>query len=208
MRGVLLVICLLLPAAAVAGIVVRALMPQMAVVEVEGERRVLRAGQTSPEGVTLIAADSEQAVIERDGQRAVYRLGETTAVTVTPRKKARIRILPRRGMYYVDGAIDGMPVAFIVDTGATLVSLNARKARELGLDPAGGVPGRVSTANGEVIVRRVRLARVRVGRIELRNVDAVILPGDSPPVALLGMSFLSRVHMVREGRVLLLEQRW
>ena len=206
MRGLLLAVALL-PTAAAADIVVRALMPEMAVVEVEGQRRVLRVGQTSPEGVTLIEADSERAVLERDGRRAIYRLGETTAVTVVPRAKAVTRIRPRRGMYYVDGAIDGKPLAFIVDTGATWVSLNASQARELGLDPARGIPAKVATANGTVIVRRLRLERVRAGGIELRNVEAVIMPGDAPPVALLGMSFLRRVHMVREGPILRLESR-
>ncbi len=208
MRGLLLAVSLLLPVAAAADIVVRALMPEMAVVEVEGQRRVLHVGQTSPEGVTLLEADSERAVIERNGRRAVYRLGETTAVTVVPRTKAVTRIRPRQGMYYVDGAIDGKPLAFIVDTGATWVSLNANQARELGLDPARGLPAKVATANGTVLIRRLRLERVRAGGIELRNVEAAIMPGDAPPVALLGMSFLSRVHMVREGQVLLLEQRW
>ncbi len=208
MRPLVLAVCLLLPTAGPAAIVVKALMPGMVVVEVDGERRVLRAGQTSPEGVTLIEADSERAVIERDGQRAVYRLGETTAVTVVPRRKAVTRIAPRKGMYYVEGAIDGKPVTFIVDTGASWVSLSARQASQLGIDYRAGEPARVATANGVVAIHRIRLDRVRAGGIELRNVEAAVLPGDAPPVALLGMSFLGRVHLQREGQVLLLEQRW
>ncbi len=208
MRLPAFLLLLLLAPAAHAAIVVKGLMPGMAVVEIDGSRRVLRTGQTTPEGVKLIEATSEYAILERDGERATYRLGETTAVTVVPRQKAVTRIVPRKGMYYVEGAIDGKPVGFIVDTGATRVAISERHAQELGIDYRRGTPDRVSTANGIVPVHRIRLDRVRAGRIELRNVEAVVLPGNALTIPLLGMSFLNRVHMERKGQVMVLEERW
>ena len=206
-RGRLLVACLLLAPSVIADIVVRGLMRDMAVVEIDGTRRVLRVGQTSPEGVKLIAAESDQAILERAGKRAVYRLGESVAIRAVPRAKAVTRIVPRKGMYYVEGAIEGKPVGFIVDTGATLVAFSERHAQELGIDYRQGEQTQASTANGPVAAYRVRLKRVRAGRIELRNVEALVLPGDSPFIPLLGMSFLNRVELERRGQVMLLEER-
>jgi len=207
LRSVVLMALALLATPAPAAIVVKGLMRDMAVVEIDGTRRVLRVGQTSPEGVKLIAAESDQAILERDGKRAVYRLGESVAIRAVPRTKAVTRIVPRKGMYYVEGAIEGKPVGFIVDTGASLVAFSARHARELGIDYQRGTVEQASTANGLVTAYRIRLKRVRAGRIELRNVEALVMPGNSPPIPLLGMSFLNRVHLERRGQVMLLEEQ-
>ena len=206
-RGGLLVACLLLAQSAAADIVVKGLMRDLAVVEIDGIRRVLRVGQTSPEGVKLIAAESDQAILEQNGKRAIYRLGESVAIRAVPRTKAVTRIVPRKGMYYVEGAIEGKPIGFIVDTGATLVSFSERHARELGIDYQQGEQTQAGTANGPVTAYHIRLRRVRAGRIELRNVEALVLPGNSPSIPLLGMSFLNRVHLERRGQVMLLEER-
>ena len=206
-RGGLLFLCLLLAPPAIAAIVVKGLMRDMAVVEIDGTRRVLRVGQISPEGVKLIAAESDQAILERNGKRAVYRLGESVAIRAVPRSKVVTRIVPRKGMYYVEGAIEGKPVGFIVDTGASWVSFSERQAQSLGIDYRQGEVVQASTANGIVPAHHIRLKRVRAGRIEVRNVEAVVMPGNSPPIPLLGMSFLNRVHLERKGQLMVLEER-
>jgi len=101
-----------------------------------------------------------------------------------------------RGHYVAGGSINGRPVTFLLDTGATDVAVPEDLADRLGLERSGG--GITQTANGVVAVWRTTLDRVRLGSIELSAVSASIVPtmaaGD--PV-LLGMSFLRQVEFVQ-----------
>lgn len=103
----------------------------------------------------------------------------------------------RYGHYVADGAINGQPVQFFVDTGATLISIPAEVASKLGLRR--GPEGLAQTANGVVKVYSTRLDRVRLGDIELTNVLASINPGMSGPDILLGMSFLGHLELLQRG---------
>jgi aspartyl protease family protein len=112
-----------------------------------------------------------------------------------------------RGDLVADGEVNGMPVRFAVDTGATFITLPAREASRLGLDYHNGQKIMMETANGEVFAYRLKLDTVRVGEVAVRDVDAVIAEGNSLPIALLGMSFLNRVDIRREGTILTLTKR-
>ncbi len=194
------------PAArAVATLKVVGLFQDRAVLVIDGRQRLLRAGQTSPEGVTLIRADATEAVLEIDGERHRYGLDAGISSTFAPPPaRATVPIAPdAAGMYFVDGSINGFAVRFLVDTGATTVAMNRHQARRLGLAyRLDGVEGTTSTASGIAKAYSLRLERVRVGDIELRDVAAVVIDGDHPTEVLLGNSFLGRVDMVREGRLL------
>jgi aspartyl protease family protein len=98
-------------------------------------------------------------------------------------------------------------VRFLIDTGATMITLPARDALRLGIDYRKGQRGLSNTANGTVSVYRVNLDTVRLGDIELQSVDAVIIEGGLD-TALLGMSFLNRVEMKREGSTMTLTRRF
>lgn len=207
----LLAATLCLPVSAVEKISVLGLFKDKAVLTIDGKRRVLSAGETSPEGVRLVSADSEAAVLEVDGQRGHYRLGSHISSTFTaPEAGAAAKIWPTPdGMYSVTGSINGYPVDFLVDTGATLVAMNRNQARRLGIDHrVEGEPGMSSTASGLARTWYVTLDRVRVGDIALRNVKAAVLDGDFPTEVLLGMSFLNRVDMRRDGRLLELRKKY
>lgn len=110
----------------------------------------------------------------------------------------------RAGHYLADGRINGHPVRFLVDTGATQVALSAQLAEKLGLSL--GPAAMSSTANGWVESRTARLQRVEVGGIELRDIRASVLPNMSPDEVLLGMSFLKHLVLVQRGDTLLLRQ--
>lgn len=191
-------------------ITVVGLFKNMAVVRIDDHQRVLRVGQTSPEGVKLVKADSEAAVLDVNGKRERYRLGNRVSTRFSQPPHATARIWQGAGgMYHGTGAINGQTVDFMVDTGATWVSMNAHEARRLGIDfRYRGEPGRVSTANGVVRVYTITLDSVQVGDITVKNVKAAVLEGDSPPVVLLGMSFLNRVNLRREGTMLEMEKKW
>ena len=110
------------------------------------------------------------------------------------------------GHFNAAGAINGKPVNFMVDTGATTIALSQAEANRIGLDWKRGRPGMSSTANGPVPVYAVNLTSVRVGTVEIANVAAVVLPSDMPLV-LLGNSFLNRFSMRRDSDVMRLERK-
>ncbi len=192
-----------------ANITVVGLFKNKAIVLVDGNRHILAVGETSPEGARLISADSETAVLEADGHRNAYRLGSSQGARFTERHRPTVTITPnRQGMFAVNGSINGQAVDFLVDTGATTVAMNQQQAQRLGLLYQEGRPTRVSTAAGPAVAFQVRLDRVRVGEIELAGVDAVVIEGDSPEQALLGMSFLGRLELHNEGRRLRLQTKY
>ncbi|GAB3380928.1 retropepsin-like aspartic protease family protein [Azotobacter armeniacus] len=187
------------------------LFPGAAVVSVDGRRQLLKVGQEGPGGVRLIAADSRSALLQVDGEERRYELtrdyGERDGFA--PPGKARLGVARGEGgHYWVAGSIGGQSVQFLVDTGATTVALSESQARRLGIDyRVGGRPVRVSTANGTAQGWQVKLNRVKVGTLEVLGVEAVVLQGDSPSTALLGMSFLSRVRWRDEQGMLMLESK-
>ncbi|MDX1528874.1 MAG: retropepsin-like aspartic protease [Gammaproteobacteria bacterium] len=198
--------------AAPAGVKVKVngLFKNKAILVIDGKQRLMRAGETSPEGVTLVESSSRKAVIEIDGVKSTHTLGSHIDGGYTEPESRAIRIYPDRGnMYLVVGSINGYPVNFVVDTGATLVSMNSRVARRLGIDyEVDGKPGLSQTASGIVKTFIVRLKRVKVGDIELTNVEGSVHEGDFPTEVLLGMSFLGRLEMSREGGVLELRKKY
>jgi len=112
-------------------------------------------------------------------------------------------------MYSSKGYINGQAVDFLVDTGATWVVMNMFRAKSLGLDYRRyGIQSQVSTANGVVPVYLITLDKVRVGEIELKNIQAGVLESASPTMILLGNSFLNKLEMKREGQLMLLKQKF
>lgn len=187
------------------------LFPGAAVINVDGRRQLLKIGQEGPGGIRLVAADSRGALLRVDGVERRYELtrdyGEGDGFA--PPDKGRLGIARGEGgHYWVAGSIGGQAVQFLVDTGATTVALSESQARRLGIDyRGGGRPVRVSTANGTAQGWQVKLSRVKVGTLEVLGVEAVILQGDSPSTALLGMSFLNRVRWREEQGMLMLESK-
>ena len=113
------------------------------------------------------------------------------------------------GMYSIIGNINSYPVTFLVDTGATLIAMNKNEARRLGLDYLViGTPSQASTASGVVNTYHIKLKKVRVGDITLTGVDATVIDGNFPTEVLLGNSFLNRLDMRRDGKMLELKQKF
>jgi aspartyl protease family protein len=186
-----------------------ALFRDKALVEIDGQERLLTPGTGSPEGILLVSADSNEAVIEIDGRRQTYRLGQHIASRFTARAQATVRIWPDpTGMYAAPGTINGVPVQVLIDTGATQVAMNKNEARRLGIDYARtGIEAAVHTASGITRSYQVTLREVRVGDIVLAAVPASIVDGDFPKQLLLGNSFLNRVEMRRDGAMMELRKK-
>ena len=195
--------------ACAADIVVLGLFKNKAIVQIDGKQRTLKKGKASPEGVILISANSETAILKIDGKQKEFKLGRHIGSSYKQKKQAEAKIMPVNGMYSITGFINGRSVKFLVDTGATWIAMNAHQARSLGINFRYiGKRSYVSTANGVVPIYRITLDKVRVGEIELTNVAAGVLEGNSPTEVLLGNSFLNRVEMQRQGQVMLLKQKF
>jgi aspartyl protease family protein len=124
------------------------------------------------------------------------------AVAAGPRSVVIARAA--NGNFDVEGSIDGRRLDFIVDTGASAVTLNSDDAARLGLHPAErDYTVVLNTANGVVRGAPVRLNMVEVGDIMVRDVAAVIVPVEALRTNLLGLTFLSRLHHFdyRDGKL-------
>jgi len=189
---------------------VKGLFAGRAVLSIDGKEQLLRAGERSPEGVLLVSSSSREAVVEIENLRTTLTLSRHIAGTfVAPTEPAQVRI-PRGAdsHYRVSGTINGRSVTMMVDTGATALAMNARDARELGIDYRSATKIRASTAGGMVDSYAVDLARVSVGGIVLHNVRGTVIEGRFPEQILLGNSFLSRVSMSEEAGMLVLRSKF
>ncbi len=211
--SLLVAIFLLLPLAApAADINVIGLFSGKAVLVIDGGKpRTMAAGETSPEGVRLISATSEFAVVEFGGRRQTLTPGQNAyAAAARPDAGAASVILnaDSRGHFVTTGTINGGTIQFLVDTGATSVTLSSGDARRLGINYLAGARAHTQTANGIVPVYKVKLDAVRIGNVTANNVDAIIIEGSGLPIALLGMSFLNRMEMKRDGLTMTLTKRY
>ncbi len=133
---------LLAGAANAAEVNVIGLFPNKAVVVIDGGApRVLTVGQKPVEGVTLISTDRESATLDIDGQKKTLRIGQHHAgPTPAPPSQSATLTADSRGHFVVDGQINGGPVRFLVDTGATTIALSSGDAARLGIDYRKGLP--------------------------------------------------------------------
>ena len=100
-----------------------------------------------------------------------------------------------RGHFATEGRIDGQRIAFMVDTGASVVALNESSAARFGLHPSrDDYRATVSTANGTVKAAPARLTTIDVGGLIVHDVDAMVLPDEALSENLLGLSFLSKLR--------------
>lgn len=172
-----------------------------------GEPQAVAVGQ-SLAGVKVISVQGEQAVVEIGGKKRPLRVGQH-AIGAAPADGSGMIVMTadNQGHFYATGSVNGAAVRFLVDTGATMVSLGANDARRIGLDFNRGQKGMTQTANGQTMVSKVKLDTVRIGDVTLHNVDALIHQTEMP-MALLGMSFLNRMEMQRDGSTMTLRKRF
>ena len=164
-------------------------------------------GILTPTGVGTVL-DSQKEIVEVDGKKRPLRVGQHAVGTVNADGSGKVILTAdSQGHFVTNGTVNGKSVRFLVDTGATLISLGSSDARRLGIDPAKGQRAITNTANGQAQVSKVKLDTVRVGDVTLHNVDALVHQNDLP-VALLGMSFLSRMEMQRDGVTMTLKKQY
>jgi aspartyl protease family protein len=213
MRSISCVVSLLacLPwagSAAAADIDLIGVFPGKAVLVVNGGNpKTYTVGNTVTGNIKLTGVESASATLEENGKRQTLQLGEHFN-RAAPSGPASVTLHPdSQGHYLTQGQINGGTVRMLVDTGASVIALPASDATRLGIDYKKGRLGYSSTANGIKPVYRVTLDTVRIGDIQLNQVDATVHEGGLP-IVLLGMSFLNRTEIRREGDLLTLSKRY
>ena len=201
-------LCLVYGGAAAQDVGLAGVMGSKALLMIDGgEPQAVAVGQ-SLAGVKVISVQGEQAVVEIGGKKRPLRVGQH-AIGAAPADGSGTIVMTadNQGHFYATGSVNGAAVRFLVDTGATMVSLGASDARRIGLDFNRGQKGMTQTANGQTMVSKVKLDTVRIGDVTLHNVDALIHQTEMP-MALLGMSFLNRMEMQRDGSTMTLRKRF
>jgi aspartyl protease family protein len=173
-----------------------------------GEPKTVKVGQKWA-GVTVISVARDRATVELEGKRRTLLLGHHhRSRSAGDGGRQRVTLTAdTRGHFGGDGSINGNRVRFLVDTGASQVALPASDARRLGIDYRKGEPGLAKTASGTVQVYRVTLDSVKLGGIELAAVDGIVIE-EGLDIVLLGMSFLNRLEMRRDGETMTLIRRF
>jgi aspartyl protease family protein len=180
-----------------------------ALLVIDGEPHTVTVG-TTVRGVRLLTLSDAQAEVEVGAVRRTLALGagavRAGGSAASSRSNEIVLAAGPNGHFRTIGQINGKSVEFMVDTGASVVSLGQVEAERLGLDYRNGAQGMARTANGSVPLRLIVLNSVRIGDVEVANVEAAVHPG-SLGVVLLGNSFLTRFQMKRENDVMRLEKR-
>lgn len=190
------------------GVKVIALFADKALLQVGEQQKIVNKGETF-EGVLLESASARGAVVVIDGKRQKLGLNQSIAGNFKKRDRTRMKIYPDSlGMYYVKGKINGVATRFLVDTGATFVTLSGNHAKRLKIDYRKGKYSSAQTASAIVPVWQIRLASVSIGGIELKNVEATVIAGEQPFDVLLGNSFLRHTRIQQAGAVLEIEKRY
>ncbi len=184
-------------------------MGDKALLVIDGAPRTLAVG-ASQSGVRLVSVTASAAVIEVGGKQQTLGLGGSP-VSLAGSNSAgggtQIVLSAGDGGHFVtSGSINGKAVQFMVDTGATTIALSAAEADRIGLKYKDGEHLTGSTANGTVTGYRTSLGVVRVGDVQVYNVDAAVLPMPMPHV-LLGNSFLNRFQMKRDNERMTLDKK-
>jgi len=179
-----------------------------AIVSIDGGKPVtMHAGQTL-QGVKLVGADSGSARFEVEGVRRTLTMGQSYAGGVAPAVRESVSLTAdARGHFSANGSLNGYPMTFLVDTGATAIAISAADAVRMGINYRSGSPIGVGTAAGVVPAWRVTFSTVKVGAITAHQVEGLVIESGLN-VPLLGMSFLNRMEMKRDGQTMTLTKRF
>lgn len=175
-----------------------------------GQPRSVPPGETQ-QGVKVLSTTSDEAVVEIKGRRHTLRLGDSQVSIggsgFAGNGNKIVLVAGSGGHFLSQGTINGRAVHFMVDTGASTVGMGVSEAERTGVNYKAGQQVRLQTANGQVPGWLVKLSSVRIGDVEIHDVDAVVSK-ESMPYVLLGNSFLSRFQMRRDNEQMVLERRF
>lgn len=219
LAAALLVACVLPAGALAQPAPAAAAQTSVSLAGVLGSKALLIVNGSPPKGVApgeshqdvkVVSVERDTATVDVAGKRLVLRMGDSPASIGArggPAHGNRIVLTgDSRGHFFSQGSINGHLLQFMVDTGATSVAISQVEADRMRLDYKSGQAIRLGTANGVTQGWRIRLNTMRLGEVDVYDVEAVVIPA-SMPFALLGNSFLSRFQMTRNNDQMVLEKR-
>lgn len=215
-----LTLCLLVFATAgqAANVTISGIMGNRALISVDGgPPQVVGVGDRLGE-VRILEVKRNAVLLDNAGRRMTLGIGQANTYHPAPRPHAQpdkangsgsiVLTADGRGQFMANGTVNGRSVSFLVDTGASLVTLPMSVAKGAGVDFRNAKRTMMSTANGVAPAQRVTLNHVGLGNIRANLVEALVVEDTNLPIALLGMSFLNRTDMSRQGDALTLKQRY
>jgi len=204
----ILLLLLCFPVWAADRVSVLALFPGKAMLEIDGQRKVLSEGQTHASGVRLLSANPREARVEINGRAQVLTLGTAVSANYAKPATEEIRLVREGNAYFIDGLINGQAKRMLVDTGATLVAISETDARRLGIPYVlEGEQMRLRTASGVVGGYEVSLKSLKIGNRRFNRVKAVVVQGDNPHFVLLGMNVLKHFEIEQQQNLMILRTR-
>ncbi|HEX4583475.1 MAG TPA: retropepsin-like aspartic protease [Burkholderiaceae bacterium] len=187
------------------------IMGQRALLVIDGAAPQVLLPGDSRQDVTLISVEGDRAVVEIHGRRQNLRVGDVPvrlSGAGGSNTGTRVVLTAGPGGHFIStGQVNGASVQFLVDTGATEVSMSTQQADRIGLQYRSGTPVAMATANGTVQGYQVHLDSVQLGAVEVYNVQAIVTPSQMPFV-LLGNSFLTHFQLKQENDLLTLDKRF
>lgn len=185
-----------------------AILGKKVIVTLNGKQLTLKEGQQVEAELTLLEVSSKQAVFNWQGNRLTLSPDSRISTQFEERKAESITIYRDASSHYiVTGEINGRSTQMVVDTGATIVAINAAQASQMGLDWQNNPSGTIATVGGATRAYAVKLEKITVGGIAVYHVDAVVVPNQATPF-LLGMSFLRHFEMNESDNVLTLKKKF
>ena len=207
-RGLVMLLLASLAGLAGADVQVKALFKGSAYLEVDGQQKLLKEGQSFG-GVTLLSSNTERAIVEFNGERQELTLSSRISANYRQNEAKEVTLRRNNQLKYLTTVqVNGRQITALLDTGANLMAMSASHARQLGVNYQRGQRTMVSTASGKAPAYRLNLNSVAVGGIVAHHVPAVVIEGDYPEQVLLGMSYLEHVDMQEKDNILTLRARY
>ena len=179
-----------------------------ALLVIDGSAPKALAVNESHKEVRLLQVSGDSAMVEIKGQRQTLRLGEAPVsggANGTARSDQLVLIADARGHFVNRGYINGKTMQYMVDTGASTIAIGRADADRMGLAYQQGTPVLMRTANGTAQGWRLKLSSVKIGEMEVYDIEAVVAP-ESMPYVLLGNNLLTQFQMTRKGNEMVLKK--
>jgi aspartyl protease family protein len=174
-----------------------------------GRPRTLATGESTPEKIRLIGVTADSAIVEADGKRQTVPMGQRISSGAAGGAQRVTITADAKGHFFIHATVNGVSMPFMVDTGATMITISSNHAKSAGIAYTMGERSAMQTANGVTSAFRVKLDTVRIGDITLNNVDGIVVESQQlGSFGLLGMSFLNRTEMRRDGDLMTLTRRY
>ena len=175
-----------------------------ALIEVDGQQKLLKPGQ-SWNGITLIEADAKKAIADINGERQTLTISQHITTNFTKPEGKTVLIRKDKNLQYITTAANnGRSTRVLIDTGANMVAISSTTAKAIGLKYEHGIPSKVITASGPVEAYQIMLDSVDVQGLRVDRIRASVLEGSYPELVLLGTSYLQHVEMSEKNGILML----